>query len=247
MQFEDCPCGMAGSLRCRAPPDCRQSDKQRKTSPEKRKTPLCKPPSCARRAAFFCYICLPAHPRPNPKRMNLDHISLHDKQFEPYLPASQLGASIRQLATQLNHDYAGKTPLLVAVLNGSFMFAADLMKALAIECEICFIRVASYQGTSSTGTVQEVLGLTEEIRGRHVIIVEDIVDTGHTMRRLLDTLGAHQPESLEVATLFLKPECLQHELPIRYVGLSIPNDFIVGYGLDFDGLGRNYPDVYKAV
>jgi hypoxanthine phosphoribosyltransferase len=179
--------------------------------------------------------------------MNPDHISLHNKQFEPYLPAQQLAASIQQLATQLNQDYAGKTPLLIAVLNGSFMFAADLMKALAIECEISFIRVASYQGTSSTGTVQEVLGLTEEIRGRHVIIVEDIVDTGHTMRRLLDTLGAREPASLEVATLFLKPECLQHELPIRYVGLSIPNDFIVGYGLDFDGLGRNYPDVYKAV
>jgi hypoxanthine phosphoribosyltransferase len=107
--------------------------------------------------------------------------------------------------------------------------------------------VASYQGTSSTGQIKEVLGLSEDIRNRHVIILEDIVDTGHTMRMLLDTLGDKQPASLEVATLFLKPECLQHELPIRYVGLSIPNDFIVGYGLDYDGLGRNYPDVYKAV
>ncbi|QNH61455.1 hypoxanthine phosphoribosyltransferase [Hymenobacter sediminicola] len=179
--------------------------------------------------------------------MNPDHISLHGKQFEPYLSAQQLSASIQQLADRLNHEYAGKQPILVAVLNGSFMFAADLMKGLSIPCEITFIRVASYQGTSSTGTVQEVLGLTEELQGRHVIIVEDIVDTGHTMRMLLDNLSANQPASLEVATLFLKPECLQHELPIRYVGLSIPNDFIVGYGLDFDGLGRNYPDVYKAV
>lgn len=179
--------------------------------------------------------------------MNPDHISLHGKQFEPYLSAQQLAASIQQVADRLNQEYAGKQPLLVAVLNGSFMFAADLMKGLSIPCEITFVRVASYQGTSSTGTVQEVLGLTEELQGRHVIIVEDIVDTGHTMRMLLDTLGARQPASLEVATLFLKPECLQHELPIRYVGLSIPNDFIVGYGLDFDGLGRNYPDVYKAL
>ncbi|SHL54586.1 hypoxanthine phosphoribosyltransferase [Hymenobacter psychrotolerans] len=179
--------------------------------------------------------------------MNPDYISLHGKQFEPYLSAQELSASIQQVADRLNQEYAGKQPLLVAVLNGSFMFAADLMKALQIPCEITFIRVASYQGTSSTGTVQEVLGLTEELQGRHVIIVEDIVDTGHTMRMLLDTLGASQPASLEVATLFLKPECLQHELPIRYIGLSIPNDFIVGYGLDFDGLGRNYPDVYKAV
>ncbi|QJX49232.1 hypoxanthine phosphoribosyltransferase [Hymenobacter taeanensis] len=179
--------------------------------------------------------------------MNPDHISLHNKQFEPYLPAAQLTTAIQELATRLTQDYADKTPLFVAVLNGSFMFVADLMKGLRFDCEVSFIKVASYQGTSSTGSVKEVLGLSEDIKGRHVIIVEDIVDTGHTMRMLLDTLAAKQPASLEVATLFLKPECLQHELPIRYVGLSIPNDFIVGYGLDYDGLGRNYPDVYKAV
>ncbi|RSK40806.1 hypoxanthine phosphoribosyltransferase [Hymenobacter perfusus] len=179
--------------------------------------------------------------------MNPDHISLHNKQFEPYLSAAQLTAAIREVAARINQDYAGQQVLFVVVLNGSFMFAADLLKEISLDCEICFIRVASYQGTSSTGEVKEVLGLTEEIQGRHAIILEDIVDTGHTMQMLLDTLGARQPASLEVATLFLKPECLQHELPLRYVGLSIPNDFIVGYGLDFDGLGRNYPDVYKAV
>ena len=179
--------------------------------------------------------------------MNPDHISLHNKQFEPYLSAAQLTAAIREVATRINQEYAGQQVLFVVVLNGSFMFAADLLKEISLDCEICFIRVASYQGTSSTGEVKEVLGLTEEIQGRHAIILEDIVDTGHTMQMLLDTLGARQPASLEVATLFLKPECLQHELPLRYVGLSIPNDFIVGYGLDFDGLGRNYPDVYKAV
>ena len=179
--------------------------------------------------------------------MNPDHISLHDKQFEPYLSAAQLAAAIEELATRLNQDYAYKTPLFMAVLNGSFMFAADLLKALRIPCEISFIRLASYQGTSSTGKVQEILGLTEEIGGRHVVVIEDIVDTGHTMRMLLDKLAVQQPASLEVASLFMKPECLQHEVPVRYVGLSIPNDFIVGYGLDFDGLGRNYPDVYKAV
>ncbi|WP_044001140.1 hypoxanthine phosphoribosyltransferase [Hymenobacter swuensis] len=179
--------------------------------------------------------------------MNPDHISLHNKQFEPYLSAAQLTAAIREVAARINQDYAGQQVLFVVVLNGSFMFAADLLKEISLDCEICFIRVASYQGTSSTGEVKEVLGLTEEIQGRHAIILEDIVDTGHTMRMLLDTLGARQPASLEVATLFLKPECLQHELPLRYIGLSIPNDFIVGYGLDFDGLGRNYPDVYKAV
>ena len=179
--------------------------------------------------------------------MNPDHISLHNKQFEPYLSSRQLTAAIADVAARINHDYAGQQLLFVVVLNGSFMFAADLLKHISLPCEVCFIRVASYAGTSSTGEVKEVLGLTEELQGRPVVILEDIVDTGHTMRMLLDTLGARQPASLEVATLFLKPECLQHELTLRYVGLSIPNDFIVGYGLDFDGLGRNYPDVYKAV
>ncbi|MBX0292119.1 hypoxanthine phosphoribosyltransferase [Hymenobacter sp. HSC-4F20] len=179
--------------------------------------------------------------------MTPDHISLHNKQFEPYLSAAQLSDAVQAVAARLNQDYAGQTPLFVAVLNGSFMFVADLLKHITLDCEVSFIKVASYQGTSSTGEVKEVLGLTEELQGRPVIILEDIVDTGHTMRRLLDLLAEKQPASLEVATLFLKPECLQHELSIRYVGLSIPNDFIVGYGLDYDGLGRNYPDVYKAV
>ncbi|MCR5887046.1 hypoxanthine phosphoribosyltransferase [Hymenobacter sp. J193] len=174
-------------------------------------------------------------------------ITLHDKQFAPYLSAAQLQACVGELAARLNQDYAGKQPLFVAVLNGSFMFAADLLKQLHIPCEITFIRVASYVGTGSTGKVQEVMGLYESLTDRHVVLLEDIVDTGHTMRMLLDTLGAQNPASLEVATLFLKPECLQHELDLRYIGREIPNDFIVGYGLDYDGLGRNYPDVYTVV
>ena len=174
-------------------------------------------------------------------------ISLHNKQFTPYLSATELAEAIQQLANRLNQDYAGQQPLFVSVLNGAFMFTADLLKRVTIDCEVTFIRVASYVGTASTGQVKEVLGLQEELADRHVVILEDIVDTGHTMRMLLDTLVAQKPASLEVATLFLKPECLQHELDVRYVGLSIPNDFIVGYGLDYDGLGRNYPNVYKAV
>lgn len=179
--------------------------------------------------------------------MNPDHISLHDKQFEPYLSAQELTVAIADVATQINQDYADQQLLFVVVLNGSFMFAADLLKRINLACEVCFIRVTSYEGTNSTGEVKQVLGLTEQVQGRHVVILEDIVDTGHTIRMLLDMLGAQNPASLEVATLFLKPECLRHELTLRYVGHSIPNDFIVGYGLDFDGLGRNYPDVYKAV
>ncbi|PJJ59003.1 hypoxanthine phosphoribosyltransferase [Hymenobacter chitinivorans] len=179
--------------------------------------------------------------------MSLSTISLHDKQFAPYLTASQITAAVRELAAHINRDYAGKQPLFVAVLNGSFMFAADLLKEIQLPCEITFIRVSSYQGTSSTGTVREIMGLQEEVAGRDLIILEDIVDSGHTMKGLLEQLRAKNPASVEVATLFLKPECLQHQLDLRYIGLSIPNDFIVGYGLDYDGLGRNLPDVYSVV
>ena len=127
------------------------------------------------------------------------------------------------------------------------MFASDLLKRMTEPCEIVFIRVASYEGTDSTGVVQEVLGLRENIQGRHIIIIEDIVDTGTTMHHLLPTLLAKGPASVEIATLFYKPASLRHELDLRYVALEIPNDFVVGYGLDYDGLGRNLPDVYVAV
>ena len=173
-------------------------------------------------------------------------ITLHDKQFKPYLSAPQLAAATRAVAERINQDYAGRCPLFVAVLSGSFMFAADLLKHVTVDCEIAFIRVASYEGTQSTGSIKELLGLHEDVRGRDVIILEDIVDTGHTMQALLAQLKEKQPASLEIATLFFKPASLRHELSLRYVGLEIPNDFIVGYGLDYDGLGRNLPDVYVA-
>jgi len=174
-------------------------------------------------------------------------ISLHNKQFAPYLTADQLAAAVRDLAVRLNADYGDKTPLFVAVLNGAFMFASDLLKELTIDCEISFVKLASYEGTSTTGTVKELMGLREEVQGRHLVILEDIVDTGHTIQTLLAALGGKNPASLEVACLLIKPECLQHELAIQYPALSIPNDFVVGYGLDYDGLGRNYPDLYKAL
>lgn len=179
--------------------------------------------------------------------MSLANISLHHKEFTPYLTEAELSAAVRRLAQQLNTDYAGRTPLFVAVLNGSFMFASDLLKEITLDCEIAFIRVASYQGTSSTGKVKEILGLQEDIAGRDVVILEDIVDTGHTMQMLLEQIGAKQPASLEVATFLIKPECLQVPLSIKYQGVVIPNKFVVGYGLDYDGLGRNLPNLYQAV
>lgn len=179
--------------------------------------------------------------------MGHSHISIHNKEFRPYLSVAQLDEVVTGLAGRLSADYAGRRPLFVVVLTGGFMFAADLLKRFTGECEIVFIRVASYEGTDSTGVVQEILGLREEIQDRDIIIVEDIVDTGTTMHHLMPTLLAKGPASVEIAALFFKPASLRHELKVRYVAKEIPNDFVVGYGLDYDGLGRNLPDVYVAV
>ena len=136
---------------------------------------------------------------------------------------------------------------ILSVLNGSFMFTADLLKHITIPCEISFVKLASYQGVTSSGVIKEVIGLNEDIAGRTVVIVEDIVDTGLTMQRLLDTLGTRNPEAIHIASLLVKPEKLKVNLNIEYVAMEIPNDFIVGYGLDYDGFGRNYPDIYTVV
>lgn len=142
---------------------------------------------------------------------------------------------------------ADKNPLLLAVLNGSFMFAADLMRDITIPCEISFVKLASYQGTTSTGEIKEVIGLNEDIAGRTVIIVEDIVDTGATMKRMIETLGTRNPESIHICTLLLKPDKLRVPLDIAYTAIEIPNDFILGYGLDYDQQGRNLRDIYTLV
>ncbi|MBO2009503.1 phosphoribosyltransferase [Hymenobacter negativus] len=179
--------------------------------------------------------------------MGNSHITIHNKEFRPYFSAVQLDEVVTSLAARLSADYAGHKPLFVVVLTGGFMFASDLLKRFVGDCEIVFIRVASYEGTDSTGVVQEILGLREEVQDRHLIIVEDIVDTGTTMHHLMPTLLAKGPASVEIAALFFKPASLRHELSVRYVAMEIPNDFVVGYGLDYDGLGRNLPDVYVAV
>ena len=139
---------------------------------------------------------------------------------------------------------AGKNPLLLAVLNGSFVFAADLMREITIESEISFVKLASYQGTTSTGTVKEVIGINENLSGRTVIIVEDIVESGLTMKRMIESLGTRNPASVHICTLLLKPDCLKVDLDIEYAAFSIPNDFIVGYGLDYDQQARNLKDIY---
>ena len=177
-----------------------------------------------------------------------DIIKLHDRKFKIMIPAEKIDEAVSAVAQRINEDYGDKeTPLFVGVLNGSFMFTADLLKRITIPCEISFVKLASYQGVSSTGVIKEVIGINEDLTDRTVVIVEDIVDTGLTMQRLLDTLGTRGPREIHIASLLVKPDKLKVDLNIEYVAMNIPNDFIVGYGLDYDGFGRNYPDIYTVV
>lgn len=177
----------------------------------------------------------------------MDSIQIKDKQFTVSIKEQDIQKEVIRVANEINRDLADKNPLFLSVLNGSFMFTADLLKHITILCEISFVKLASYQGVTSTGVIKEVIGLNEDIAGRTVVIVEDIVDTGLTMQRLLETLGTRNPESIHIASLLVKPEKLKVDLNIEYVAMEIPNDFIVGYGLDYDGFGRNYPDIYTVV
>lgn len=174
-------------------------------------------------------------------------INILDKKFETSYPEEEILKRVKAVADRINTDMAGKNPLLLAVLNGSFMFAADLMRMITIPCEISFVKLASYQGTTSTGEIKEVIGINEDLTGRTVIIVEDIVESGLTMKRMIDTLGTRNPASIHICTLLLKPEKLKIDLDIEYAAMEIPNDFIVGYGLDYDQQGRNLRDIYTLV
>ena len=177
----------------------------------------------------------------------MDTIKILDKTFKTFISESEIQKRVAAVAEKINHDMAGKNPLLLAVLNGSFIFAADLMRNLTIPCEISFVKLASYQGTTSTGKIKEIIGINENLENRDVIIVEDIVDTGNTMKRMLDTLGTRNPRSLHICTLLVKPGKLQVPLNIEYCAMEIPNDFIVGYGLDYAQQGRNLRDIYTVV
>ena len=169
------------------------------------------------------------------------------KTFETSITEEQIKQRVKEVAQQISKDMEGKNPLLIGVLNGSFMFAADLMREITIPCEISFVKLASYEGILSTGKVTEVMGLSEDISGRTVIIVEDIIDTGRTMHQMLNSLSVRRPASLHICTLFVKPDKLEEPIDIDYAAFSIPNDFIVGYGLDYDQKGRGLREIYTLV
>jgi hypoxanthine phosphoribosyltransferase len=174
-------------------------------------------------------------------------IKVHDKHFETYLSEEVIQQKVKELAVAIDKDYQNKRPLVIAILNGSFMFAADLFKHLTIPAEICFIKLASYKGTHSTGHVITAIGLDHDLYNRDVLIIEDIVDTGKTLNTFLPQLEHQHPASLKIVALLHKSEATEYPIPINYTGFVIPNKFVVGYGLDYDGLGRNLKEIYQLV
>lgn len=185
----------------------------------------------------FIYLCIPSTVQPV--------VKIKDKTFERYISAEDIERAVNFIGDRMNADFAGKKPLLLSVLNGSFLFAADLMKTLTIDCEISFVKLASYEGTQTTGNVRTLIGFNEDIENRTVVILEDIVDTGNTLEHMITQLAQYKPLEVKVATLLFKPDAYKKDVKIDYIGFEVPNEFVVGYGLDYDGLGRNLRDIYK--
>jgi hypoxanthine phosphoribosyltransferase len=177
----------------------------------------------------------------------MNTILVHDKEFKPYISAEQIEDTVKKLAAQIDRDYEGRNPLFIAILSGSFMFASDLFKHITIPAEICFIKLASYKGTKSTGNVITSIGLDVDLHMRDVVILEDIIDTGKTMNAFMPQLVHQQPKSMKICALLHKPASMVYPVNIDYLGFTIPDHFVVGYGLDYDGLGRNLPAIYQVV
>lgn len=174
-----------------------------------------------------------------------DIIQIHDLKFEPFLTAEQIRAAIRDLGEAISTDYAGKNPIFIAILNGSYVFVADLLRCCEITCELSFVKLSSYDGLKSSGQIKTQIGLTQDLKDRHVVILEDIIDTGKTVHHFLKDITAMEPASVKLAVLLVKPEALEHPLHVDYVGFEIPNKFVVGYGLDYNEAGRNLPAIYQ--
>ena len=171
-------------------------------------------------------------------------VTLKDKKFRTYLDEQKIQEAVGQIGRKIDQDYIGKNPLFVCILSGSFMFTSDLVKNFTGECEITFVRLSSYHGTETTGNVKTLMGMVESIENRDIIIVEDIVDTGNTLSKFLPEIEKLQPKSIKIVALLVKPDTLKDKVKVDYLCFDIPNDFIVGYGLDYDGLGRNLRDIY---
>ena len=175
----------------------------------------------------------------------MKHIQLLDKKFVPYISEDQIQEAVMELAQKINKDHRGKEVIFLGILNGVFMFASDLMKHIDLDCQISFLKLASYEGTSTSGKVKRLIGVNEDLKGHTVIILEDIVDSGLTLDQIMKQLGGYEPDEIKIATLFFKPKAYKMNIPVDYVGMEIPNAFIVGYGLDYNGFGRNLKGLYK--
>ncbi|NVK52954.1 MAG: hypoxanthine phosphoribosyltransferase [Flavobacteriaceae bacterium] len=175
----------------------------------------------------------------------MNTIKLHDLYFEPFIEEKEINAIVQYLVQKVTEDCKGEVPLFIGILNGSFMFVSDFVKAYKEDCEVSFVKLASYEGTSSTEKVKQLVGINENLEGRTVVILEDIIDTGNTLQEIYNIFKDKKVKQLKIATLFFKPDVFKKELPIDYIGKSIPDKFIVGYGLDYNGLGRNYPSIYQ--
>lgn len=175
----------------------------------------------------------------------MENITLHGKRFRKFISSEKIQERIIVLAEKIKNEMTGSEPVFIPVLNGAFFFASDLIRKSGITSEVSFVRVSSYSGTQSSGTIKNLIGINSDISGKKIIIVEDIVDTGETLLYLLNEISKNNPSEIKVASLLLKPSALKHDVKIDYLGFEVPNDFLVGYGLDYDGLGRNLNDIYK--
>ncbi len=171
-------------------------------------------------------------------------INVLDKKFKVSITSEDIQESIRKIALQMNEDLKGKDPLFIVILNGAFIFASDLIKQVNVDCRISFLKMASYHGTASTGKIRDLIGIDEDLKGKNLVIVEDIVDTGVTLEHIIGILEKHSPAEIKIATLLFKPNAYKKKIKLDYVGIEIPNDFIVGYGLDYNGYARNTNDIY---
>jgi len=177
----------------------------------------------------------------------MKEIRVLDKKFREYIPENDINDRVIKLADQINKDFAGKEVVFLGILNGAFLFAADLFRRINLKARMSFVKLASYEGTGSSGSIKELIGWNEDIRNKYIIVVEDIVDTGNTLERIVDELVIRKATGIKIATLLFKPEAYKKDIPVDYIGFKIPCDFVIGYGLDYEGYGRNLPSVYILI